>query len=469
MFGLVDALARAVPDRVVPVRAALEEAARRGDLTPDQRLAARRLAARPARCRSPWPRAGTARSGRDVGVSSRLGAARAALAALKSCPTITKMSCVGFAPGARCCRGCWSRSAFGAGCGRGSTPRNVLIVTLDTLRADRVGSYGYKGAQTPVLDALAARGRTIRGGDHDDAPDAVGAHQPLHRHVADDARGARQHRVLRRRRRADAGRDIEGARLSHRRLRRRLRPRRALGHRPGLRHLLRRLRPVRGRRSLDSMPSSGRAARWSTRRCSGSAQPAEQPFFAWVHLYDPHSPYDAAGRVRARASPPPATAPTTPRSPTPTPRSGGCWPRSTPPAGVDDTLVVVAGRPRRAARRAPRAVARLLRLRRVGADAARSSPGRASRRGSCPIRSASSTSCRPCSTCSACRRRRPCRARRCGRPSTASVRSCWPSRRAGTRATTTAGASCRRCATAPSSSSWRRPASSTTSARIPAS
>ena len=45
-----------------------------------------------------------------------------------------------------------------AGCGGGKTPRNVLVVTLDTLRADHLGSYGYKGAQTPVLDALATRG-----------------------------------------------------------------------------------------------------------------------------------------------------------------------------------------------------------------------------------------------------------------------------------------------------------------------
>jgi arylsulfatase A-like enzyme len=34
----------------------------------------------------------------------------------------------------------------------------VLVVTLDTLRADRLGSYGYAAAQTPRLDALAARG-----------------------------------------------------------------------------------------------------------------------------------------------------------------------------------------------------------------------------------------------------------------------------------------------------------------------
>jgi arylsulfatase A-like enzyme/Flp pilus assembly protein TadD len=35
---------------------------------------------------------------------------------------------------------------------------SVLFVTIDTLRADHVGAYGAKGAETPTLDALAARG-----------------------------------------------------------------------------------------------------------------------------------------------------------------------------------------------------------------------------------------------------------------------------------------------------------------------
>jgi arylsulfatase A-like enzyme/thioredoxin-like negative regulator of GroEL len=35
---------------------------------------------------------------------------------------------------------------------------NVLLVTLDTTRADRIGCYGYAGAETPVLDGLAADG-----------------------------------------------------------------------------------------------------------------------------------------------------------------------------------------------------------------------------------------------------------------------------------------------------------------------
>jgi arylsulfatase A-like enzyme/tetratricopeptide (TPR) repeat protein len=35
---------------------------------------------------------------------------------------------------------------------------NVLLVTLDTTRADRVGAYGYPKAETPVLDSLARGG-----------------------------------------------------------------------------------------------------------------------------------------------------------------------------------------------------------------------------------------------------------------------------------------------------------------------
>jgi choline-sulfatase len=35
---------------------------------------------------------------------------------------------------------------------------NLLLITIDTLRADRVGTYGAANAATPALDALAARG-----------------------------------------------------------------------------------------------------------------------------------------------------------------------------------------------------------------------------------------------------------------------------------------------------------------------
>lgn len=41
---------------------------------------------------------------------------------------------------------------------RSTRPLNVLLITLDTTRADRLGCYGYSLAKTPVLDRLARQG-----------------------------------------------------------------------------------------------------------------------------------------------------------------------------------------------------------------------------------------------------------------------------------------------------------------------
>jgi arylsulfatase A-like enzyme/Tfp pilus assembly protein PilF len=41
---------------------------------------------------------------------------------------------------------------------RAAAAPNILLITVDTLRADRLGSYGYKTAKTPTLDALGASG-----------------------------------------------------------------------------------------------------------------------------------------------------------------------------------------------------------------------------------------------------------------------------------------------------------------------
>lgn len=35
---------------------------------------------------------------------------------------------------------------------------NLLLIIIDTLRADHLGCYGYHSIQTPVIDALAAEG-----------------------------------------------------------------------------------------------------------------------------------------------------------------------------------------------------------------------------------------------------------------------------------------------------------------------
>ncbi len=63
-------------------------------------------------------------------------------------------------------------SAFGllvAGCSRRARP-SVLLITIDTLRADRLGCYGYEGAETPNLDRLASEGVLF---------EQVGAHVPV--------------------------------------------------------------------------------------------------------------------------------------------------------------------------------------------------------------------------------------------------------------------------------------------------
>lgn len=47
-----------------------------------------------------------------------------------------------------------------AGCADRRTPPgiNVLLITLDTTRADRIGAYGFDGIRTPVIDRLASEG-----------------------------------------------------------------------------------------------------------------------------------------------------------------------------------------------------------------------------------------------------------------------------------------------------------------------
>lgn len=40
------------------------------------------------------------------------------------------------------------------GCGRPAEPPPIVLVSIDTLRADRLPAYGYRGVETPALDAL---------------------------------------------------------------------------------------------------------------------------------------------------------------------------------------------------------------------------------------------------------------------------------------------------------------------------
>ena len=58
----------------------------------------------------------------------------------------------------------WPASPTGVATGDSSTlqaapPRSVLLITIDTLRADHLGCYGYRRGATPTIDALAKQAR----------------------------------------------------------------------------------------------------------------------------------------------------------------------------------------------------------------------------------------------------------------------------------------------------------------------
>ena len=174
---------------------------------------------------------------------------------------------------------------------------NVLLVTIDTLRADRVGAYGGPAGLTPTLDRLAAEG--LRG-------DTVYAHVPLtlpsHTAIMTGAyphlNGVRDNGSFR----FDGKLPTLASTLK------------SAGYRTGAfvasfvldaRFGLNvgfdvyddryGARPAGGDLSQVERPAGAvldSAVEWIVG--------AEQPWFAWAHLYDPHDPYDPPEPFRSR-------------------------------------------------------------------------------------------------------------------------------------------------------------------------
>jgi choline-sulfatase len=188
--------------------------------------------------------------------------------------------------------------ALGACAGRpapppASGPPNVLIVTVDTLRADRLGIYGARNVATPNMDRLAREGVW--------APQAD-VHVPLTRpsHISlftgryPDEHGIRDNVApplapgvpLLSERFKNAGYATAAFVASV-----------VLEHQSGLARGFDRysdtLPPGADRRSGDEVVAE--AIAWIRER--GAPKPeAKAGFFAWVHLYDPHAPYVPPGR-----------------------------------------------------------------------------------------------------------------------------------------------------------------------------
>ena len=175
---------------------------------------------------------------------------------------------------------------------RAAAAPSLVLITLDTTRADHVGSYGAAGARTPALDALAARGtryaRAVTA-----VPLTLPAHATLLTGLIPPRHGLRDNglgalpadvptlaEVLGRRGYATAA--FVASRVLDRRF--------GLG---------------RGFQTYDDvMPAEQIGAQGYAER-DGAAVTASalrwlkahstRPFFIWVHYYDPHAPYLAPG------------------------------------------------------------------------------------------------------------------------------------------------------------------------------
>ncbi|MBP1636718.1 MAG: tetratricopeptide repeat protein [Acidobacteria bacterium] len=179
---------------------------------------------------------------------------------------------------------------------RPSPPRaggpNVLLVTVDTLRADHLGCYGYAGARTPVIDALAARGARF---------ETAIAHAPItgpsHASILTGLTPLR-HGV---RNNADYALPASVPTLPD--------AFRQAGYRTAAFvsgfPLERRFGYDRGFEAYDDAfprgtdprraPYVERPADMTTRavlRWLDEHQASPEPWFLWVHYYDPHSPYE---------------------------------------------------------------------------------------------------------------------------------------------------------------------------------
>lgn len=181
-----------------------------------------------------------------------------------------------------------------AGCGGGAERSDVLLVTIDTLRADRVGCYGHEGAHTPALDGLAARG--IRYAQcQAPGPVTLPSHATILSGQLPPGHGVRNNgsyalpdgvptlaTVLR----GEGYRT--GAFVAALPLERRFGLARGFDHYddalPGEAGLAFHFRERPAAQVVE------RALAWLR------AQPGDQPAFVWVHFFEPHAPYTPPGR-----------------------------------------------------------------------------------------------------------------------------------------------------------------------------
>ena len=174
---------------------------------------------------------------------------------------------------------------------------SVLLVSIDTLRADRLPAYGYSAGRTPHLDALARRGVVFED-VYSHCPLTLPAHASLFtgllppRHGVRDNLGftlADAHRTLATRFREGGWRT--GAAVSAYVLRRQT------GIAAGFEHYDDAIESAGAVESLAAVQRDGGAAVDSLGSWIDSLGGAR--FFAFLHLYEPHTPYAPPERFRS--------------------------------------------------------------------------------------------------------------------------------------------------------------------------
>ncbi|MDH3201042.1 MAG: sulfatase-like hydrolase/transferase [Myxococcales bacterium] len=188
----------------------------------------------------------------------------------------------------------------------GSARPNVVVITIDTLRADRLGCYGYKPARTPHIDKLATQGVRV---EHAiaPAPTTLPSHTTIFTGLEPPAHGVRDNAsflvpdeavTLAERLKAEGYRTqaFVSAMVLHR----------MYNLHQGFDGYEDQLwREEQGEVFLNRERSGQRTMDLVLQWLDGpAASSKDAPFFLWVHLFDPHAPY-VPPEEDAKASPTP--------------------------------------------------------------------------------------------------------------------------------------------------------------------
>jgi arylsulfatase A-like enzyme len=188
------------------------------------------------------------------------------------------------------------RPAAGSAARRGAPAArpSLILVTIDTLRADRVGGTGRLAGLTPHLDRLAARGVKFAEA-FTDVPLTFPAHVSIMTGLYPSRHGARDNgsfvlgsdAVTLAERLHDAGYHTAAFVASYVLAR-------SFGLGQGFDDYVDRIEVAGSRYAFSDLQRrgaevAGDALAWVTRAAAAD----DRPIFLWMHLYDPHSPYEA--------------------------------------------------------------------------------------------------------------------------------------------------------------------------------